>query len=104
MIVLALLLVVGAMGVVFYSIGQWKQTFSQSIVPISTTVNATAEPKAIPVAPSTNPSSDIPLDIKQIRAGLLNAGVDAKMLEQVNDEQLRTLYQQFKQKQAPSAP
>ena len=111
---LAALLVIGAVGVVFYSFGRWQKTFSGSIVAVQSPertpqplspASPEAEPtipfilgqpsaNAIPQTPSSG-GTPTPVDVKKLRADLEKAGMDPALLKQVNDQKLLELYSQF---------
>jgi len=111
---LAALLVLGAVGVVFYSVTQWQTTFSGSIVAVKSPEPTLQQPpSASPEAESSTPflfdqpsanattgapqgsASRTPVDVKKLRADLEKAGMDTALLKQVSDQKLLELYRQF---------
>lgn len=110
---LAALLVIGAVGVVFYSVGRWKSTFSGSIVAVqspeplsppapaaySETESATPflldQPSASATTTPRDTAASGTIDVKKLRVDLEKAGMDPALLKQVSDQQLLELYSQF---------
>ncbi len=116
---LAALLVLGAVGVVFYSVARWQKTFSGSIVAVkSPEPTLQLLPPASPEAESSAPflldqpsanaatgnpqniAPTTPVDAKTLRAELQKTGMDPALLKQVSDLQLVEMYRQFTAQQA----